>query len=61
MYFNNLKSFIASDQYFTCNLSYQRNLQTCQKEFLLMGTSTQNYVLSQQTVKKSTISTTLTN
>ena len=61
MYFNNLKNFITSNQYLTCNLSYQRDLQTCQKEFLLMETSTQNYALLQQTVKKSTILTTLTN
>ena len=39
------------------NLSYQKDLKICLKEFLLMVASIVNYVSLQQTVKKSTILT----
>ena len=61
MYLINLKSFISSNPNFTCNLSYQKDLKTCQNEFLLMETSTQNYASSPQMDKISIISTILTN
>ena len=58
MYCKYLKSFISLNNQLLINLSYQKDLKTCLKEFLLMVASIANYVSSQPMGKKSTILTT---
>ena len=61
MYFKYLKSFISLNNQSHNNLSYQKDLKTCLKEFLLMVASIVNYVSFQLTGKKSIILTTQMN
>ena len=58
MYCKYLKNFILLNNQTINILSYQKDLKTCLKEFLLMEASIVNYVLFQPTDKKSTILTT---
>ena len=46
MYCKYLKSFILSNKSIINNLSYQKDLKTCLKEFLLMVTSIANYIIA---------------